>query len=202
MNIKYLFSKLIKKIQIPAIIDSNIDKTSKICSGSHINNCTIGKYSYVGNFTNTNYVTIGKFCSISDMCVIGGASHPLDWVSTSPVFNKNKNCMGINLGDHMYFPYSETIIGNDVWIGANVLIKGGISIADGAVIGTGSVVTKNIGPYEIWAGNPAKLIRKRFNDDVIEELLKVKWWDFEEEKLRQYSQYFNDVTKFIEEVKK
>lgn len=92
---------------------------------------------------------------------------------------------------------THTTIGNDVWIGSRAIILGGTNIADGAVIGSGSVVTKDIGPYEIWAGNPAKFIRKRFDDQTIEKLLESKWWDWSDEKLLLKGSDFIDVEKFI-----
>ena len=123
MNIKYLASKLIKKLHIPAIKNSYIDNTSIVCSGSHLVNVNMGRYSYIGNFCTVINVQIGSFCSIADYCIIGGASHPLDWVSTSPVFHDGKNVMKKNFARHKYIASSKTIIGNDVWIGNNCLIK-------------------------------------------------------------------------------
>ena len=85
MNIWYLLSKFIKKLHIPSIKNSNIDNTARVCSASHLVNVKIGKYSYVGNFCTVINAQIGNFCSIADNCIIGGASHPISWVSTSPV---------------------------------------------------------------------------------------------------------------------
>lgn len=201
ISISLLFSKFIKKIQIPSIRKALIDRTAKVCSGSNIMNVQIGKYSYIGNFCTINYTDIGKFCSIADNCIIGGASHPLDWVSTSPVFLNGKNIMKKNFSKHEYNPIFHTVIGNDVWIGNNVLIKGGLVIADGAVIGMGSIVTKNIGPYEIWAGNPAKFIKKRFSEKIIADLLDLKWWDFSEERIYEKAFLFNDVQEFIDNMR-
>ena len=95
--------------------------------------------------------------------------------------------------------YSRTIIviGNDVWIGNRVMIKAGVNIADGAVIGMGSIVTKDIGPYEIWAGNPARMIRKRFDDETIAALEEMKWWNWNDEKIELSSGVMTDVAKFI-----
>src|SRR5699024_11288650 len=96
MNITYLISKFLKKVQIPAIINSNIDKTAKICSASHIIKTDLEKYSYIGNYCTINDASIGKFCSIADNCQIGGAAHPIDWVSSSPVFHEGKNILSKN----------------------------------------------------------------------------------------------------------
>ncbi|WP_181397628.1 CatB-related O-acetyltransferase [Gracilibacillus dipsosauri] len=197
MNFKYLFAKVIKKIQLPAIKDSNIDTTSRVCSASQIVNSKLGKYSYIGNYCRLNSVVVGKFCSIADGCVIGGASHPMEWVSTSPVFHNGKNILRKNFSTHSFQTNKETIIENDVWIGSNCLIKSGVKIQNGAVVGMGSIVTKDIGPYEIWAGNPAKLIRKRFDDEKIKHLLQINWWDWEEEMLTKNAKYFNNVNKLL-----
>ena len=201
MRLSYYFAKLIKKIQIPAIKNSNISKTAKVCSGSHILWTSIGKYSYVGNFSTVINSEIGCFCSIADNCQIGLMSHPLDWVSTSPVMYSGKNCLKKNFSDKKYNDTVHTVIENDVWIGDGAKIKAGLKISNGAVIGMGSVVTKNVGPYEIWAGNPAKFIRKRFNDDIIEKLLKSEWWTWDDKKISEYADTFDNTEKFCEAIK-
>jgi len=199
MNFLYIFSKLTKKVHLPAVKNSNLDKTSKIGSASHIVNISLGRYSYIGSFCTVLNTKIGSFCSIADNCIIGGASHPIDWVSTSPVFHKGKNIMRKNFSNHDFLISKETTVGNDVWIGNNVLIKSGVHIADGAIIGMGSVVTKNVNAYEIWAGNPAKLLRKRFNEETISELLFSKWWESEDDTLHVSARNFNDVKKYLRE---
>jgi chloramphenicol O-acetyltransferase type B len=129
----------------------------------------------------TERLIIGKFCSIASgvKFIMGGnqghnhnffTSYPLEVLRED--FDGYKNSSSI-----AYERKGDTVIGNDVWIGVEALILTGIQIADGAVVGARSVVTKNVGPYEIWAGNPAKLIRKRFSDDVIELLLEILWWN-------------------------
>lgn len=198
MKISYLFSKLIKKIHLPAIKNSNIDKTSKICSGAHIVETLLDRYSYVGNYCTVINSEIGKFCSIADNCIIGGARHPINWVSTSPVFHKGKNILRKNFSRHEFEATARTFIGNDVWIGNNCLIKSGVTIGNGAVIGMGSVVTKNVGSYEIWAGNPAKLIRMRFDLDTIKILNELQWWDFDDTKIFKLAKDFPDVKNFID----
>ncbi|MEF3309004.1 CatB-related O-acetyltransferase [Paenibacillus sp. GYB004] len=198
--IRYLFSKVVKKINIPSIKNSYIDKTAKVCSASHLVNVSMGKYSYVGNSCTVINARIGNYCSIADNCIIGGLGHPIDWVSTSPIFHEGKNIFGKNFSNHEYRLGKMTSIGNDVWIGSNCLIKSGLSIEDGAIIGMGSVLTKNVGAYEIWAGNPARLIKKRFADETIEKLLNSKWWDYDLIELRQKAAYFNNVEKFIQDL--
>ena len=164
-------------------------------------NSTIDKYSYIGNNCTIINVEIGRYCSIADNCIIGGASHPIDWVSSSPVFHEGRNILKKNFSEHQFETTKRTVIENDVWIGNNVLIKSGVKISNGAVIGMGSVVTKDVGPYEIWVGTPAKLIRKRFNDEIINDLMTLKWWDWEDNKLEKNSIYFNNIETFLEKQK-
>lgn len=200
MNLKYIFSRVLRQLlSISAIKDSEINSKAKIGLNNQIVNSSIGRYSYTGYGCTIIYAAIGAFSSIADGCTIGGGSHPTEWLSTSPVFYDVKNIFNIHFSKHYYDPYKETRIGNDVWIGTHSLIRGGVTIGDGAIVGMGSVVTKNIGPYEIWAGNPAKLIRKRFSDDVIQELLMRKWWELDELKLRQEAIAFNDISRYLKE---
>lgn len=202
MNLLYLISKLFKKMHIPAVKESIVHNTARVCSGSHIVRTNIGKYSYIGNFCTVINTSIGSFCSIADNCIIGGANHPIYWVSTSPVFHNGKNIMGKNFSSHELKTTEETNIGNDVWIGNNCLIKSGVSISNGAVIGMGSVVTKDVGAYEIWAGNPAKLIRKRFEEDVIEYINESQWWQLGDNDLQEIATRVNNIPEFIKEMER
>jgi acetyltransferase-like isoleucine patch superfamily enzyme len=197
MKLQYYIAKLIKFLHLPAIKNSSIHKTSRVASASHVVNTTMGKYSYIGNSCTVVDVTIGNFCSIADNVIIGGASHPMEWVSTSPVFCDGKNIMNKNFSTHNFQTTVQTNIGNDVWIGNNCLIKSGVTVDNGAVIGMGSVVTKDIGPYEVWGGTPAKIIRKRFDSDIIEKLLNSKWWNWDDKKIMQNSKHMNDIIRFF-----
>ena len=141
---------------------------------------------------------VGSFCSISNGVKIGGPAHPVQFVSTSPVFHSGNNVLGKNFSKHEFEPFVRTRIGHDVWIGENSIIKAGITIGNGAVIGAGSVVTKDVGAYEIWAGNPARLIRARFDAEVAEAIEKSEWWNYSGDKLKEASALFNDPQKFIE----
>lgn len=200
MDIRYIVLKGFKKLfNRCAVRNSKIDKTSKLDIGSIVSHSEMGRYSYIGEHTSMLYTKVGNFTSISNYCAIGGGSHTIDWVSTSPVFNNSKSILNIRLSNNTYNPFARTIIGNDVWIGSHCLIKSGVKIADGAVIGMGSVVTKDVGPYEIWGGNPAKFIRKRFDDETILSLCSLKWFEWDDEKIKKNACYMNEVKKFIEE---
>ena len=128
--------------------------------------------------------------------------HPIDRVSSSPVFHDGKNVMKKNFCHLDPVETPKTVIGNDVWIGANVCIKSGVTIGDGAVIGMGAVVTNNVGPYEIWAGVPAKLIRKRFDDETIQNLINSEWWNWSDDKIDRLADKFENVEEFIKESQK
>jgi len=122
---------------------------------------------------------IGKFCSISDEVIIFlGGNHRTDWVTTYPFMSfPDEWPEAKDIPGH---PASkgDVIIGNDVWFGYGAMIMSGVTIGDGAVIGAGAVVTKDVEPYSIVAGNPAQLIRKRFDKETIRQLLEIKWWDW------------------------
>lgn len=202
-NIRFVISKLLNRIfSMPSINNSQLHQTCRIGTSSAISNTIMGMYSYCGEHTNISMAEIGKFTSISAYCSIGGGAHPVDWVSTSPVFTAERSILRTNFTKNSFATHKKTYIGSDVWIGAHALIKSGVSIGNGAVIGMGSVVTKDVGPYEIWAGNPAKLIRKRFDDNTIEALLSSEWWNWSEEKLRKYADKFNSTEAFLNDLER
>ena len=171
-SMKYIVPKILRKLfNPPAINDSSLSKTARCDIGSVVNASSLGRCSYIGEHTSLLSTDVGDFCSISNYCAIGGAAHPMDWVSMSPAFNNSTGLMKTKYARIPYEPFVRTHIGNDVWIGSHCLIKAGVTIGDGAVVGMGSVVTKDIGPYEVWAGNPAVLIKKRFDDTIGQRLL-------------------------------
>lgn len=197
INFVSLFSKLCKKGRFSYIVNSKIDKNAKVYSGSSVVNSSIGKYSYCGYDCTILNAQIGKFCSIAGSVVIGAPNHPIKYVSSSPAFTKGR-CAVEKFSNLEFNAFGQTFIGNDVWIGERALIKQGIKIGDGAVIGMGSIVTHDVEPYTIVAGNPAKEIRKRFDELTIKKLQAISWWDFNEKKLKEISPLMNDVNSFID----
>ena len=198
-NILSLPKRLVSHSALFGVLqEAVVDKTAAICSGVRFYRGKIGKYSYIGNNSFVSDTNIGNFTSISTDCYIGGTSHPTDWVSTSPVFHKWENIMKKNFARHEFEIFKRTTIGNDVWIGNRVMIKAGVKIGDGAVIGMGSIVTKDIGPYEIWAGNPARLIRKRFDDETIDAFEKMKWWEWDDNRIEKCADKFTAPSELIE----
>jgi len=200
--ISYILSRILVRMSLKSIKNSQVDKKAKLVGKVTLVNSKIGKYSYVNNrcsFVNTE---IGAFCSIASGCVCGGAGHPMDWFSTSPVFHSGRNVFMKNFSSHKFEPYKKTMIGNDVWIGSGVFIKAGVKIGNGAVIGMGSVVTKDVGDYEIWAGNPARKIRDRFDEEIKAKLIKSEWWKMDDASIQKLAPYSNDVNKLLEEMEK
>ncbi len=123
-------------------------------------------------------VYIGKFCSIANNCKIYvGGNHRSDWITTYPFGHVHTNIFNTFSGSGIPSSKGDVIIGNDVWIGANTTIMSGITIGDGAVIANNSHVVKDVDPYTIVGGNPAKYIKQRFSDNQIQKLLIMKWWD-------------------------
>lgn len=163
-------------------------------------NYNIGKYSYIAQDSIISNCKIGKFCSIGPNTVIGVGEHPTNFISTSPVFYLANNICGKTFSEKDYFDSNNpVIIGNDVWIGANVFIKNGIKIGNGAIIAAGAVVVNDIPDYAIAGGVPARIIRYRFDIETVKKLLKIKWWDWEEEKLKANKHFFitHDISLFI-----
>lgn len=200
MLIQYYWSKVLKKIRGVALKDSQIHKTSKVESGSSLVNTFMDKHSFCGYNCEITNCRIGSYTSIANGVVIGGGMHPVDWVGMSPVFYEGRDSVRAKFSHHVRPTPMETTIGHDVWIGQNVLIKQGISIGHGAVIGMGSVVTKDIPPYAIAAGNPARIIRMRFDEQTVEKLLKIEWWNFSDDKLQLAATSFKSVDEFLKQV--
>lgn len=129
---------------------------------------------------------IGAFCSIGSgaaFIMAGNQGHRSDWISTFPFFWMPE-VPAFEGAANGYRPAGDTVIGNDVWIGTEAIIMPGVRVGDGAVIGTRAVVTKDVEPYAIMGGNPARLIRKRFDEAAIALLLELRWWDWSDEALR------------------
>ncbi|MDO1605368.1 CatB-related O-acetyltransferase [Lactobacillus sp. YT155] len=174
----------------------------------------VGKHTY-GNirFLMTAYdevpdtIEIGNFVSIGPNVSMVARNHDMTQISIYNFMSTTWDDTWKNYGgdphlDHVYLP--KTTIGSDVWIGENVTIIGGVTIGDGAVIGTGSIVTKDVPPYAIAAGNPARIVKYRFSESQIKELLKIKWWNFDDERINQNLMDFNggiSIDEFIEKYK-
>jgi virginiamycin A acetyltransferase len=137
----------------------------------------LGRGSYV-NSARLNGVSVGRFCSIGFEAVVGLGEHPTDRFSTHPVFYSPRNPLGLRWVQDAKFEEAPVVnLGSDVWIGARAVVLSGVSIGHGAIVAAGSVVTRDVPPFAIVAGVPAKLIRMRANDDLIASILELRWWD-------------------------
>lgn len=133
-------------------------------------NAYVGDYNYFAPYTLVNNAKIGNYCSVGPNCMIGLGEHDLNAISTKPDIGNGVDEM--NLLDLQH----PTVIEHDVWLGAGTVVKQGIRIGTGAVIGANAVVTKDVPPYSIVVGMPARVIRKRFSEEFIEKLLMSKWY--------------------------
>ncbi|CAN0654880.1 Chloramphenicol acetyltransferase [Nitratireductor aquimarinus] len=171
-------------------------------------NISVGRYSYYSGYyhghsfddcaryllrdrDDVDRLVIGSFCSIGTgaaFMMAGNQGHRNDWVTTFPFFYMSEEPAFAEARDG-YVPAGDTVVGNDVWIGAEAIIMPGVRIGDGAMIGSRAVVTKDVEPYTIVGGNPARPIRRRFSDEQIAMLLEMRWWDWPLEAIRDAMQY-------------
>lgn len=200
---KNLFNKKISKL---AFVSANnkLDKSVVIYRGVKIKGSSVGRHSYIGNNTDVENAEIGSFCSIADHCRIGMASHTLDKLSTSPIFTLRVNGCQVQWVDKDIETEKNdrAYLGNDVWIGSHVLVKGGVHIGNGACVAAGAVVVKDVPPYAIVGGVPAKVIRYRFPEDVIAQLEELKWWNLPDEELMEHIAVFQKENMTIEDLEK
>lgn len=163
-------------------LDSHVDKNARVLTGSTVNSSRIGSFSYIGKGCFVQNATVGRYCSIASEVVIGPGKHPLDLFSTSPVFYRKRNVFGRQVvqKDADFQEYAPVIIGNDVWIGVRAVILDGVHIGDGAVIAAGAVVTKDVEPFTLVGGVPARVIGERpvkdpsWYEDSPEEVIQKK----------------------------
>lgn len=183
-----------------SIRNTKLESRINIYDNNMLCDVEIGSFTYLSFSNWIDQAKIGRFCSIGRDLICGHGNHPTNWISTSPVFFSTKKQCGISFSDQDKFSERSLIsIGNDVWIGDRVFIKDCIKIGDGAIIGAGSVITKNVPDYAIVAGVPARVIRFRFSPEQILQLLEIKWWNWDENRLRNLQPVFSQssVDEFI-----
>lgn len=190
--------RTIKKLHLKEVVRSRIHLTSKIEAGSSIVGSSFDRYSFCGyNCTIVN-CSVGSFACIADNVSIGLSSHPMQYASMSTVFLAQRDSVRHKLSKHPTPCISMlTLVGSDVWIGKSALIKQGVTIGHGAVVGMGAVVTKDVPPYAIVAGNPARIIRFRFDEATIGQLLKSEWWNLTSDQIRELASCLTDVNSFL-----
>jgi acetyltransferase-like isoleucine patch superfamily enzyme len=178
------------------------DKHVTIEPGTYFAAKKIGKYSFIGinSYVDKSTASIGNFCSIAMNAKISLQNHPHEWVTTHPFTYRKKygfvkeniNIEGVNT--------KQTVIGNDVWIGANVTILAGVTIGNGAIIGANSLVSKDIEPYSIVSGTPARLVRYRFDEETIAKIQASQWWNWDDKKIQANLSKFSNTEAFLKSI--
>ena len=208
---RFKYRHLVHISQSSVVSNTQFEGKNAIAGGAIVNNCYMGLGSYIAKHSNIINTRIGRFCSIADNVNTIIGNHPIHFVTTHPSFYYDTTSQigytfhkGKPLYDCIFkFPEGENryqiVIGNDVWIGSHVLLLSGIKIGDGAVIAAGAVVTKDVQPYTVVGGVPAKIIRYRFSQDIIEQSLNICWWNLPHEEIRKLP--FNNINKCLELLK-
>jgi acetyltransferase-like isoleucine patch superfamily enzyme len=190
-----------------AVNESTFEGENRIGENTIFTNCQIGRGSYIGPNGHFSKVKIGRYCSFGENIKIITGTHPSkNFVSTHPAFFSLAKQAGFTYVVKPLFKDSLNIpglpdvtveIGNDVWISDDVSIIGGIKIGDGAIIGAKALVTKDVEPYAIVGGVPARKIRNRFDDNEIAFLLNFKWWNKDEKWISENAYKFSDIKNFV-----
>jgi acetyltransferase-like isoleucine patch superfamily enzyme len=198
LEFKYRKQKL-KLEYMVEITNCKFNQYNTIYKYSRLRDSEIGSYSYVARNCQVYNTAVGKFTCIGPNVMTGMGAHPSSgFVSSHPLFYST---LGQSSGlviveKNLFDEFPRTEIGNDVWIGNNAIIKYGIKIGDGAIIASGAVVTKDVEPYSIVGGVPAKLIKYRFSNEQIAFLLTFKWWDKDLEWLKSNKDFFQNIDQF------
>lgn len=175
------------------------------------NDFEVGAFTTFGRFVDVQLARVGRYATVGLKSVLGGTFHPLDWLSTNG-FQYKASLFGWHdaaadyrdiepeAGGRESFRRGAAVIGHDVWLGAGAIVLRGVTVGDGAVVGAGSVVTRDVPPYAVVAGAPAKVLRLRFDKGVVDDLLDVRWWRFSPNQLDGVP--FDDLPAAVAEVRR
>lgn len=194
-----------KYVSIFAFWDSKtlFRKTTALSAGTRMYNVKIGEYSSLRGNSKAMNAVIGNYTVVAKMCEIGLGVHPTNYLTCHSIFYKNSpwgfHPEWVKPIDNLV---KTTNIGNDVWIGARSLIMDGVTIGDGAIVAAGSVVVKDVPPYAIVGGAPAKIIKYRFPEEMIERLLEIKWWNLTDDELTKVVDLFHIKNPTMEDIDK
>ena len=206
IRLKYWKKNVKMPLNVQIGLHSSFEGNNRIRAHSAFSG-EMGRCTYLANDVMLSG-KIGRYTSIGPEVRMTYDTHPYQFVSTSPVFHDaSKRQVGISYCDKSVFDTSiyadrknchRIVIGNDVWIGYRATLMSGITVGDGAVIAAGALVNKDVPPYAVVGGVPAKIIRYRFDQEKIEFLLKRKWWDDDEAFLREQAHLFTDLQNYME----
>ena len=179
-------------------IDCEFGNYNTIYPGASLIRVRLGNFSYVSEDSKVSDAEIGKFCSIGPQVLIGLGLHPSrEFISTHPSFYSPLAQGQIAFADRNYFTERlQTVIGNDVWIGARAIIAGGVNIGDGAIIGSGAVVADDVSPFAVVGGVPARILRSRFAPEEIAKIQESEWWNVNPDELARDFRVFHAFDRF------
>jgi len=183
--------------------DSVLEEGVSVLTGAQLGHCHVGRYTYICAGCRLARTDIGAFCSVGGEVMSGLATHPLTHVSTYPGFYTGKTEGATWFGSLQAFDDERpVVVGSDVWIGSRAILLGGVRIGHGAVIGAGTIVSKDVPDYAIVVGSPATIIRYRFEPGIIRRLLDSRWWETPASVLRELSPYFDRPEVLLEYLEK
>jgi phosphonate metabolism protein (transferase hexapeptide repeat family) len=177
--------------------DSRLGAYTEVGARTRLLEVELGDYSYIVNDSEVAYTTFGKFCSVAAMTRINPGNHPMGRATQSHITYRASAYFPGERDEEEFFAWRRAalvVLGHDVWVGHGAIILPGRTVGNGAVVAAGAVVTKDVAPYAIVAGNPARVIRQRFSANVARRLQQLAWWDWSHDRLRAALPDFRHLT--------